>query len=74
MVQTHKVRERFINRGADLDLSTALNIARAYESAQNQLQKMTGPLTESTQVHMVKTNRSHRGGGKPKSQNRPATS
>ena len=71
---SHKVRERFINRGADLDLSTALNIARAYESAQSQLQKMTGLLTESTQVHMVKTNRSHRGGGKPRSQNRPATS
>ena len=31
---SHKVRECFINRGTDLDLSTAFNIARSYEGAE----------------------------------------
>ena len=51
---SHKVRERFINRGTDLDLLTALNIARAYESAQSQLKKMTG---EAAQVQVIKSDR-----------------
>ena len=46
---SHKVRERFINLGTDLDLPTALNIACAYESAQSQLKKMTG---EAAQVQI----------------------
>ena len=51
---SHKVRERFINRGTDLDLPTTLNIARAYESAQSQLKKMTG---EAAQVQVIKSDR-----------------
>ena len=49
-----KVQERFINRGTDLDLPTALNIACAYESAQSQLKKMTG---EAAQVQVIKSDR-----------------
>ena len=51
-MNSHKVRERFINRGTDLDLPTVLNIARAYGSAQSQLKKMTG---EAAQVQVIKS-------------------
>ena len=51
-----KVRERFVSRGAELDLSMAINIARAHESAQSQLHKMTSEAT----VHSVRTNKGHK--------------
>ena len=39
---SQKVREKFINRGSDLSLKSAIDIARAHESAMAQLKKMSG--------------------------------
>ena len=39
-IKSNKVRERYINHGANLDLNTALNIARSHETAQDQLKGM----------------------------------
>ena len=39
---SRKVRDRFINIGADMNLQNAIDIARAHESAQSQLKKMDG--------------------------------
>ena len=39
---SQKVCEKFINRGSDLNLKSAIDIARAHESAMAQLKKMSG--------------------------------
>ena len=55
---SRKVRERFINREADLNLQNAIDIACALESAQSQLKNMEGG--ESAQVQSVKSNQRRR--------------
>ena len=39
---SQKVREKFISRGSDLNLKSAIDFARAHESAMAQLKKMSG--------------------------------
>ena len=39
---SQNVREKFINRDSDLNLKSAIDIARAHESAMAQLKKMSG--------------------------------
>ena len=51
---SQKVREKFINRGSDLNLKSAIDIARAHESAMAQLKKMSG---DAVSVDGVKSKR-----------------
>ena len=52
---SNKVRERYINQGADLTAQRAIDIARAYETSQAQLKKMSG----EAQIQAVKSSRPH---------------
>ena len=49
---SQKLREKFINCGSDLNLKSAINIARAHESAMAQLEKMS---VDSVSVDGVKS-------------------
>jgi hypothetical protein len=57
---SNKVRGRYIDRSADLTAQLAIDIARAYESSQSQLKKMSG---ENANVDAVRTKKYHASGG-----------
>ena len=64
------VREKLINKGADLTLDTAIDIARTHELSQSQLRAMS---TEKTEVHRIKSygkNTSRQDSDKPSNKSR----
>jgi hypothetical protein len=55
-IQSRKVREKLINKGAELTLENAIEMARTYEFSQAQLQYMAKP-EETDSVHAIQKQR-----------------